>query len=122
MVIHVPGVIDGAHFVIFSRDPDADRAFFRDVLGLRFVDAGGGWPIFALPAAEVAVHPDEVGDRHDLYLMCSDLEGTMTDLEGKGISVERPVRDMRWGRLATLVMPGGGKLGIYQPKHPRPVA
>jgi catechol 2,3-dioxygenase-like lactoylglutathione lyase family enzyme len=111
-------MINGAHAVIFSRDAEADRAFFKDVLGLPFVDAGGGWPVFALPPAEVAVHPDEGGGRHELYLLCADIETTMRELEGKGIRVERPVHEERWGRMVTIRLPGGGELGIYQPKHP----
>jgi predicted enzyme related to lactoylglutathione lyase len=104
--------------VIFSNDADADRAFFKDVLKLRFVDAGGGWPIFALPPAEVAVHPDELGGRHELYLLCDDIDTAVTELESNGIKVERPLQEVRWGRMATIHLPGGGKLGIYQPKHP----
>lgn len=111
-------MINGAHAIIFSRDAAADRAFFKDVLGLNSVDAGGGWPIFALPPAEVAVHPDEQGGRHELYLLCSDIDTAVAELESKGIRVERPLRDMQWGRVATIRLPGGGELGIYQPKHP----
>jgi catechol 2,3-dioxygenase-like lactoylglutathione lyase family enzyme len=111
-------MINGAHAIIFSSDAEADRAFFRDVLGLQFVDAGGGWPIFALPPAEVAVHPDEHGGRHELYLLCADIDTAVAELESKGIRVERPVREEQWGRLAMIHLPGGGELGIYQPKHP----
>jgi catechol 2,3-dioxygenase-like lactoylglutathione lyase family enzyme len=111
-------MINGAHAIIFSSDAEADRAFFKDVLGLPFVDAGGGWPIFALPPAEVAVHPDEHGGRHELYLLCADIDTAVAELESKGIRVERPVREEQWGRLATIHLPGGGALGIYQPKHP----
>jgi catechol 2,3-dioxygenase-like lactoylglutathione lyase family enzyme len=110
-------MINRAHVMIFSRDAEADRAFLKDVLGLRFVDAGGGWPIFALPPAEVAVHPDERGGRHELYLLCADIDTAVTELESKGIKVERPLQDVRWGRMATIRLPGGGELGIYQPKH-----
>ena len=111
-------MISGAHAIIYSRDADADRAFLKDVLGLPFVDAGGGWLIFALPPTEVAVHPDESGGRHELYLLCTDIDTTLSELEGKGIRVERPPHDERWGRTATIRLPGGGELGIYQPKHP----
>lgn len=111
-------MINGAHAIIFSRDAEADRAFFKDVLELRFVDAGDGWPIFALPPAEVAVHPDEGGGRHELYLLCDDIDAAVTELESNGIKVERPLQDVRWGRMATIRLPGGGELGIYQPKHP----
>ena len=112
-------LITGAHTIIGSTDPDADRAFFRDVLGLRSVDAGGGWLIFALPPTEVAVHPGRNG-RQELYLMCSDLELTLDELKRRGVKVRKRIDDMRWGRLGTIVLPGGGKLSIYQPRHPTP--
>ncbi len=111
-------MITGTHTIIFSRDPEADRAFFRDVLGLPFVDAGGGWLIFALPPAEAAVHQDDRGGRHELYLLCEDIDTAVAELESKGIRVERKLPDPDWGRLATIHLPGGGELGIYQPKHP----
>lgn len=110
--------INGAHVMVFSADAVADRAFLRDVLHLDSVDAGGGWPIFALPPAEVAVHPAEVGGRHELYLMCSDLEATLAELRDAGIAIRGPIHEQEWGRLATIVLPGGGDLSIYQPKHP----
>jgi predicted enzyme related to lactoylglutathione lyase len=114
-------VISGAHAIIFSGDAEADRAFFQNVLGLRSVDAGAGWLIFALPPAELAVHPAEPGNAsHELYLLCDDIEATVTELEGKGVSVERPLVDQRWGRLAFMALPSGGRLGIYQPRHPQP--
>jgi catechol 2,3-dioxygenase-like lactoylglutathione lyase family enzyme len=111
-------MISGAHSIIFSRDAEADRAFFKNVLGLSFVDAGGGWLIFALPPAELAVHPDENGGRHELYLLCKDIDATVTELEAKGIHLERPLQDQAWGRVAMIRLPGGGELGIYQPRHP----
>ena len=111
-------MINGSHVIIFSRDAEADREFFKDVLGLRFVDAGGGWPIFALPPAEVAVHPDEEGGRHELYLLCANIDHAVLELGRKGISIERAPHDERWGRTATIRLPGGGELGIYEPKHP----
>ena len=111
-------MVTGAHVVIFSHDAEADRAFFKDVLGLPFVSAGGGWPIFALPPAEVAVHPDERGGRHELYLLCADIGTAVAELESMGIKVERPLEDARWGRMATLRLPGGGELRMYQPQHP----
>ena len=110
-------MIKGAHAIIYSRDPEADRVFFRDVLGLPFVDAGGGWFIFALPPAEVAVHPDESGGRHELYLLCEDIDRTVADLESREVHIERPIHDHDWGRIAMISLPGGGELGIYQPKH-----
>jgi catechol 2,3-dioxygenase-like lactoylglutathione lyase family enzyme len=111
-------VIDGVHAILFSRDADALRAFLRDVLELPSVDAGDGWPIFALPPAEVAAHPaDQPGS--ELYLMCDDLEATMADLRAKAIELG-PVSDQGWGRLTTISLPGGGELGLYEPRHPRP--
>jgi len=112
-------VINGAHVIVASRDPDADRAFFRDVLGLPSVDAGGGWLIFGLPPAEVAAHPGDDGSQ-SLYLMCDDLDATLDELRLKGAQIKPEIHDQRWGRLATLVLPGGAELGIYQPKHPQP--
>jgi predicted enzyme related to lactoylglutathione lyase len=114
-------MINGAHAIIYSTDADADRAFFQDVLALRSVDAGGGWLIFALPPAELAVHPAEPGtESHELYLLCEDIDATVTELEGKRVHVERPFVDQPWGRLAYMHLPGGGRLGIYQPRHPQP--
>lgn len=114
-------MINGAHAIIFSSDAEADRAFFKNGLGLDSVDVGGGWLIFALPPAELAVHPAEPGQvGQELYLLCEDVDTTMTELERKGITVERPFHDQVWGRLAFIRLPGGGKLGIYQPRHPQP--
>jgi predicted enzyme related to lactoylglutathione lyase len=111
--------ITGAHVIIGSTDADADRAFFRDVLGLAWVDAGGGWPIFALPPAEVAVHPGKDG-RHELYLMCQDLDATLTELKKKGAKMKMNPMDQPWGRIASFVLPGGSEVAIYQPKHASP--
>ena len=111
--------LTGAHVIIGSTDPDADRAFLRDVLNLESVDAGGGWLIFALPPAEVAIHPGKDG-AHELYLMCDDLDSTLDDLRQKGVSVLPDVHDERWGRLGTIVLPGGSRLSLYEPRHPRP--
>ena len=114
-------MITGAHAIIFSSDADADRAFFKDVLGLGSVDAGGGWLIFALPPAELAVHPAEAGATgQEVYLLCRDIDTIMKQLERRGITVERPFSDRAWGRLGFIHLPGGGKLGIYQPRHPQP--
>jgi len=110
-------MITGAHVIVYSRDAEADRAFLRDVLGWSHVDAGRGWLIFALPPSEVAVHPDDENDRHELYLMCDDLNATLAALKAKGVAFEPPAEE-RWGILSRLTLPGGGKLGIYQPKHP----
>jgi catechol 2,3-dioxygenase-like lactoylglutathione lyase family enzyme len=111
-------VIDGAHAILFSPDADRARAFLSDVLGLRSVDAGGGWLIFALPPAEVAVHPGE--PRHELYLMCDDLDATLAELTEKGADTTGEVHEERWGRVTAIRIPGGGELGLYEPRHPRP--
>jgi catechol 2,3-dioxygenase-like lactoylglutathione lyase family enzyme len=111
-------LISGAHVIIYSRDAEADRAFFKDVLGLDSVDSGGGWLIFALPPAEVAIHPTEEQDHHELFLFCKDLEATAKDLEQKGVPLKRPFDEARWGRVTEITLPGGGRIGLYQPKHP----
>jgi catechol 2,3-dioxygenase-like lactoylglutathione lyase family enzyme len=115
-------VITGAHVTVFAEGADEARAFFRDVLGLETVDAGGGWLIFALPPAEVAMHPAEAGGRHELYLMCDDIEATIAELEGKGVEFVGGVSDEGWGLMARMRVPGMGELGLYEPRHPSPVA
>ena len=112
-------MITAAHVVIDSKDPEADRNFFKEVFGFDSVDTGHGWLIFALPPAEVAFHPGDLS-HHELYLMCDDLETTMAGLQAKGVTFKGPIDDLRWGRLAHITLPGGGTLGIYQPKHPVP--
>jgi catechol 2,3-dioxygenase-like lactoylglutathione lyase family enzyme len=111
-------LISGAHVLIYSGDPEADRAFFKNVLGFDSVDSGGGWLIFALPPAEVAIHPTEEKDHHELYLLCEDIEVIAQELERKGVPLKRPFDEARWGRLTEIALPGGGRLGLYQPKHP----
>ena len=113
-------MITGAHAVVFSRDADALRAFFRDVLGFASADAGGGWLIFALPPAELAAHPAEEDGRHELYLMCDDVHATVAELEGKGVEFSRPVTDEGFGLMTAIKLPGGGELGLYEPRHPTP--
>ena len=113
-------MINGAHSIIYSADPAADRAFFRDVLGLSNVDVGGGWLIFALPPSEVAVHPAEQSGRHELYLMVDDVNGFITKVASHGIVCTTP-QDLRWGILTEMSLPGGGTIGVYQPRHARPV-
>ena len=115
-----PPLINGAHVVIYSKDSEADRAFFRDVLQFPCVDAGHGWLIFAMPPLEAAFHDSEKNDQHELFLMCDDLAATLRDLKSKQVTVSG-VSEQRWGRLATLTLPGGGKVGIYEPKHPSPL-
>jgi hypothetical protein len=113
-------LINGAHVVIYSKDSEADRAFFRDVLQFPCVDAGHGWLIFAMPPLEAAFHDSEKNDQHELFLMCDDLAATLRDLKSKQVTVSE-VSEQRWGRLATLTLPGGGNVGIYEPKHPSPL-
>ena len=113
-------MINGAHVVIYSKDPEADRVFFRDVLGLASVDAGHGWLIFALPPVEAAFHDSEKNDRHELYFTCDDVTATLKDLKSKNVTVS-DVSEQGWGMLATFALPGGGKIGMYQPKHPSPL-
>ena len=123
-------MINAAHVVIYSKDADADRAFFRDVLGFPSVDAGHGWLIFALPPTELGVHPTDeqawpgssalVG-HHQLYLMCEDVKATMNELKSKGVEFTKPIEDAGFGLLTCLKLPGGSGLYLYQPKHPSPL-
>jgi predicted enzyme related to lactoylglutathione lyase len=113
-------VITGMHAIVFSSQAEKARGFFADVLGLSSVDAGGGWLIFALPPAELAVHPGE--SRHELYLMCDDIRATLAELQDKGVEVARDVSDQGWGLLAAIRLPDGSQFGIYQPRHPSPIA
>jgi len=112
-------MINGAHVVIYSRDADADRAFLKDVLGFRSVDVGGGWLIFALPPSEVACHPAEENNQHEMFLMCDDLKATIAELDAKGIQCS-DLHQQPWGVLTKIKLPGGGELGLYQPRHARP--
>jgi hypothetical protein len=114
-------MITGAHSIIYSKNPEADRAFLRDVLQLTHVDVGDGWLIFGLPPAEIAVHPSQKNDLQELYLMCDDIEAFAAEMEKNQIVCE-PVQDMGWGLLSQIHLPGGGKLGVYQPRHARPEA
>jgi len=110
-------MISGAHFVLFSKDAEADREFFRNVLHFPHVDAGDGWLIFALPPAEVAVHPAAENGAHELYLLCKDLRATLRILQEKGVKFSTPV-ERDWGRICNIQLPGGGEIGLYQPRHP----
>ena len=114
-------MITGMHAIVFSSQTDKVRAFFADVLGLPSVDAGGGWLIFALPPAELAVHPANGESHHELYLMCDDIHATLAELRGKGAEVAREVSDQGWGLLAAIRLPDGSELPIYQPQHPSPL-
>jgi hypothetical protein len=109
-------MIFGVHVILYSKDATADRAFLRDVLGLSSVDAGHGWLIFALPPAEAAVHPGEENGRHELYLMCDDLNAELSGLREKGVHCSE-VHEERWGSITYIRLPGGGDVGLYQPKH-----
>jgi catechol 2,3-dioxygenase-like lactoylglutathione lyase family enzyme len=109
-------MIFGAHIVVYSKNAEADRAFFRDVLGLKSVDVGHGWLIFALPTAEAAFHPSEEETR-ELYFMCDDLKAEMASLARKGVKCSK-VEEARWGSITKMELPGGGNVGLYQPKHP----
>jgi catechol 2,3-dioxygenase-like lactoylglutathione lyase family enzyme len=114
-------MVFGAHVIVYSKDASADRAFFRDILGFSSVDAGDGWLIFALPPAELAIHPAEESPGHELFLMCSDLKAEMSKLANKGVRCSS-VQEARWGSITKIKLPGGGDLGLYQPKHPSPLA
>ena len=110
-------MISGAHVILYSKNAEADRAFFRDVLGFNSVDAGHGWLIFALPPAEAAFHPSDGNRVHELYLMCDNLKAEMDSLAEKGVTCSA-IEEQRWGSITTMQLPGGGRLGLYQPKHP----
>lgn len=128
-------MINGAHVVLYTKDAEADREFFRDVLQFPFVDAGHGWLIFAMPPLEVAFHDaeqhgsdkgasesgtSESADRRELFLMCDDIAATLKDLQAKNVKVSE-VSEQRWGKLASFTLPGGGKIGIYEPRHLSPL-
>ena len=111
-------MITGAHVILYSRDAEADRTFLRELLGLRHVDAGGGWTIVALPPAEVAVHPAEASGTVELYLVCDDVQRTVAELTARGVPVLDPVTDQGWGLLTAIGLPGGGRVGLYEARHP----
>src|ERR1700733_2769626 len=114
-------MITGVHAIVFSPEAEKVRAFVKDVLGLRSVDAGGGWLIFPLPPAELAVHPADGDGRHELYLMCDDIQATLAELSGKGVEVAQEGSDQGWGLLASGRLPDGGELAVYEPRHPSPL-
>jgi catechol 2,3-dioxygenase-like lactoylglutathione lyase family enzyme len=109
-------MISGAHVIVYSKNADADRAFFRDVLGFKSVDAGHGWLIFALPPAEAAFHPGDKNSVHELYLMCDDLKSEMAALAKKNVACSE-IQEERWGSITKMRLPGGGDVHLYQPKH-----
>jgi len=113
-------MITGAHAVIFTRNADAVRALFRDALGFSSVDAGDGWLIFALPSAELAAHPTDDAGHQELYLMCDDVHTTVDELKAKGVEFSRPISDEGFGLVTAIELPGGGQLGLYEPRHPTP--
>ena len=113
-------MIDAVHSILYARDADAAREFFADVLELESVDAGGGWLIFALPPAELAVHPADGEPRHELYLMTGDLDATLAQLRERGVAIASEPSDQGWGVLAAVEVPGFGPVGLYEPRHPVP--
>lgn len=112
-------MITGAHAILYSTDPDADRDFLKDVLGLPHVDVGGGWLIFGLPPSEIAVHPAEDGGKQELYFLVDDVTAFIAAM-GKHRLQTSAIHEERWGRLTELTLPGGGKIGVYEAKHARP--
>ena len=112
-------MINGGHVVIYSRDAEADKVFFKNVLKFDYVDANKGWLIFKLPPSEVAVHPSDENDMHEFFLMTDDLDAELTALNKAGVGCEA-ITQQAWGRLTRVNLPGGGKLGLYQPRHDRP--
>lgn len=111
-------MINGAHVILYSQDAEADRAFIHDVLAFPGVDAGGGWLIFKLPPAEIAVHPTEGAPQHEFSLMCDNLDAQLRELRARGVEITRPVSEQRWGRLTAVRLPSGAELPLYEPRHP----
>lgn len=126
MLDNAPAVIAGAHTIIFAEDAEAARAFFRDVLGFPGVDAGDGWLIFSLPPGELALHPGpgwgQAVGQHELFFMCDDIERTVDELERKGVEFVSPIADEGYGLMTRFKIPGGGEIGLYEPRHPSPLA
>ena len=112
-------MITGIHALIYAPDAEKVRTFLRDVLNFKSVDAGHGWLIFALPPTELAAHPTGEGEqtRHELFLMCDDLQNTIAELKSKGVHCD-PIGEAPWGSVTTIDIPGGGRMGLYQPRHP----
>ena len=114
-------MITGAHAIVYSTRPEADRAFLRDILGLPNVDVGGGWLIFGLPPSEVAIHPADDNGRHELYFIVDDVKAFMTAMRTRKVPCSA-IHEERWGRITNVTLPGGGTIGVYEPRHPRPPA
>jgi catechol 2,3-dioxygenase-like lactoylglutathione lyase family enzyme len=114
-------VINGTHAIIYTKEAEAARAFFRDVLGFGSVDSGDGWLIFALPPAELGIHPTEGEGIHELYLMCDNVQTTVKELQAKGVEFTQPVEDAGFGLMTAMRIPGGGELGLYEPRHASPI-
>jgi hypothetical protein len=110
----------GAHVIVYSKKADADRKFLAELFGTKGADAGGGWMIYALPPAEIAVHPSDENDVHELYVMVDDVEAFVSAMKKKKVKSD-PISDQRWGLLTSITLPSGGKLGVYQPKHASPI-
>jgi catechol 2,3-dioxygenase-like lactoylglutathione lyase family enzyme len=115
---HPAGCRVGSHVIIYSRDAEADRGFIADVLGFPHFDAGAGWLIFRLPPAEIAVHPTDGGEAHEFYLMCEDIEAALAKVSAAGAPVSGEITEAGWGRLASITLPSGARLPVYQPMHP----
>jgi catechol 2,3-dioxygenase-like lactoylglutathione lyase family enzyme len=115
-------MITGMHVLLFSRHAEAVQKFFGEVLGLRSVDAGEGWPIFAAPPTELAVHPTDDEPEHEVYLICDDVRAMVEKLAARGIETDGPIADRGWGLVTTLVLPGGERLGLYEPRHASPLS
>jgi catechol 2,3-dioxygenase-like lactoylglutathione lyase family enzyme len=111
-------MVNGSHVIFYAKDADKVRSFFKDVLQLGSVDAGHGWLIFALPPAEFAVHPTGDQPHYELYLMCDDIHATMKGMKAKGVEFARPLEEQRWGSVTAIKLPGGGEMGLYEPRHP----
>jgi catechol 2,3-dioxygenase-like lactoylglutathione lyase family enzyme len=120
--LEVTSVITGVHAVMFTKDAEGLRAFLRDVLGLSSVDAGDGWLIFALPPTELAAHPADGDGHQELYFMCDNVEATVEELTAKGVQFARPITDEGFGLMTAIKLPGGGELGLYEPRHATPLA
>ena len=113
-------MITGTHAILYTTDADATRAFLRDILGLRWVDSGDGWLIFALPPAELAAHPAD-RPRHELFFLCDDVNATVEELRAKGVTISAPMTDEGWGLLTSIEVPGAGPVGLYEPRHASPL-